>query len=127
MSVAYLDTSCAVAIALGEPAAAHLIDRLGKFDELVSSNLFEAELRAVLRREQLNPTVFLELGEVSWIIPGRPLSAEIERVLEAGYIRGADCWHLASALHFSPNTTEITFLTLDERQRTIAEKMEFQT
>ena len=57
----------------------------------------------------------------------RPLSEQIARVLEAGYVRGADCWHLATALYIAPDPGEIVFLTLDHRQRDIAKALGFAT
>ena len=57
----------------------------------------------------------------------RPLSVEIERVLDAGYVRGAHCFHLASALYLSPQPSATTFLTLDTRQRAVAKALGFKT
>lgn len=124
MSVGYVDTSCLVAIAFGERGATALARRLGRFEELVASNLLEAQLRAAFLREQVEgPEALLE--SVSWISPERPLSAEIARVLSAGYVRGADCWHLATALYVAPEPGELTFVTLDARQREVAAVLGF--
>ena len=59
--------------------------------------------------------------------PDRPLSPEIRRVLQAGYLRGADCFHVASALYFMDDPTGNTFLTLDTRQRAVAKALGFKT
>ena len=67
------------------------------------------------------------LSEIQWIEPNRALTAEITRVLTAGYVRGADCWHLASALFLAPNPTGFTFLTRDVRQREVAQTLGFET
>ena len=48
------------------------------------------------------------------------LTSEISMVVEAGYLRGADLWHLASALYLTPDPKEVTFITLDERQAEVA-------
>lgn len=124
--VAYVDTSCLVSVALGERGASALDRRLSTFGELVSSNLLEAELRVTLTREGvvLDPGF---LADISWVLPARPLSAEIERVVAAGYIRGADCWHLAVALYIADDPAEITFLTLDNKQREVARLLGFGT
>ena len=124
MSVAYVDTSCLVAVAFGERGSSALAKKLAAFDELVSSNFLESELRSAFKRERVEfePSA---LANVSWLIPDRPLSDEIEKVLEAGYARGADCWHLAAALYLSPHTGSLTFLTLDEMQRKVAEQLGF--
>lgn len=63
---------------------------------------------------------------MSWIIPDCPLHQEIRRVLAAGYVRGADCWHLASALFLAEDPAKLSFLTLHQRQRTVAQMLGFQ-
>lgn len=125
MKVGYVDTSCLVALALGEPAGAKLQRRLSGFDALHASNLLEAELNSVMLRERSASTPALFKG-ISWVTPDRPLHAEIHRVLTAGYVRGADCWHLASALYLADEPGNISFLTLDTRQLTVARKLGFQ-
>ena len=125
MKVGYVDTSCLVAIAFGERGAAPVRRRLASFDRLVAANLLEAELRCAFAREGVafDETI---LGQISWIVPDRPLHAEIARVLEAGYVRGADCWHLASALYLAEDPAAISFLTLDGRQREVAKAVGFE-
>jgi predicted nucleic acid-binding protein len=124
--VAYVDTSCLAAIIFGEPAAASMARRITRAAALVSSNLLEAELRAAAAREAV-PWDASAVRRVAWISPDRPLHDEIERVLEAGYVRGADCWHLAAALYLAPDPSEIDFLTLDSRQRSVAAALGFGT
>jgi len=51
--LAYVDTSCLVAIAFEEPGADAVAARLLRFDRRFSSNLLEAELRSTLLREGL--------------------------------------------------------------------------
>jgi predicted nucleic acid-binding protein len=124
LKVAYVDTSCLVAVAFGERGSTALARRLASFDEVVSSNLLEAELRAAFVREARTPDQDL-LDRISWIVPDRPLHAEIAAVLAAGYVRGADCWHLATALYLAENAEEISFLTLDDRQAAVARALGF--
>ena len=50
---------------------------------------------------------------------------EIKRVLEVGYVRGADAWHLACALYLFADPDDATFLTLDRRQRAATKKLGF--
>ncbi len=125
MSVAYVDTSCLVAIAFGEPGARRLAHRLEGFERLLSSNLLEAELRATLKREAVEAAADDLLSWLSWIFPNRPLTPEFIRISATGYLRGADLWHLASALYVSPKPSELSFLTLDARQRAVASKLGF--
>ena len=65
------------------------------------------------------------LSGLGWTHPDRPLEPELVRVLDHGYVRGADLWHLACALFVSPDTAELSFLTLDCRQRGVAESLGF--
>jgi hypothetical protein len=119
VALAYIDSSCVVAVALGEPGGRR-IDRLTRrFDRLVSSALLEAEVRAALARERVTPPSGL-LDNLDWILPDRALSPEIERVAAAGVLRGADLWHVACALYLDPGAADLTFLTLDVQQRGVA-------
>ena len=124
MPIAYVDTSCFAAIAFGEPGARAMARRLERFDALVSSNLLEAELRAACVRERVDPPTAL-LGRISWVVPDRPLSAEIVAVLKNGHVRGADCWHLASALYLAGDPATVAFVTLDDRQASVARALGF--
>lgn len=124
MKLGYVDTSCFVAVAFGERGASALMRRLTRFDALVSSNLLDAEFRCACARETVEPTPEL-LDAVSWILPDRPLSEEITRVLAAGRVRGADCWHLATALYVAQDPADLSFLTLDARQMAVAETLGF--
>jgi uncharacterized protein with PIN domain len=124
VNAAYVDTSCLVAIAFAEPGYKAVASRLDRFDQLLASNLLEAELRAAFRREKVNAADTL-LGSLSWVFPDRALTAEIEAVLDAGQVRGADAWHLACALYLSPDPRELAFLTMDRRQARVAEALGF--
>ena len=125
-AVGYLDSSCVVAITLGEPGARAVVTALRRFERLVSSNLLEAEVRAALARERVTvlPDTF---ASVDWILPDRPLTPEIHRVVAAGALRGADLWHLACALYLDPAAGEVAFLTLDAKQQRVASTIGFNT
>lgn len=129
MRSAFVDTSLLAAIALVERTAHAARRKLAAFDVLMASPLLEAEMLSLLRREgsQAEGRVGPWLAGLEWVSPSRPLSPEIGAVLDAGYLRGADCWHLACALYFSPDPAEISFLTLDERQRAVAKTLGFKT
>jgi PIN domain nuclease of toxin-antitoxin system len=124
MRVAYVDTSCLVAIAFAEAGSAAVARSLQAHDVLLSSNLLEAELRAALRRDNVMADPSELLSSIVWVHPDRALTGEITTVLGAGYVRGADLWHLASALFVDPSRG-IAFLTLDVRQREISEELGF--
>jgi len=124
VNAAYVDTSCLVAVAFGEKGSGTLARRLEGYDRLFSSNLLEAELRAVFAREEipLDPDL---LSWVNWVLPDRPLGAELESALSAGYVRGADLWHLGCALYLTERPGDLSFLTLDPRQAAVAAKLGF--
>ncbi len=119
MTIAYVDSSLLVAVALGEEEHQQHVSRLDGTRRLVSSNLLEAEVRSALTRERI-PAAPKLLGRIQWIFPDRVLTREIERVLGAGRLRGADLWHVATALYLEPSPNELTFLTADMRQREVA-------
>lgn len=124
MRVAVVDTSCVVAVALTQAGGRAIAKRMEAFDRLLASPLLEAEARSVLCREGL-PGNAIHFGDMQWILPVTSLRDEIARVLDAGYVRGADCWHLASALYVADNPSDITFLTLDAQQRKVAKALGF--
>ena len=66
------------------------------------------------------------LSSIEWILPDRPLAIELARALQAGYLRGADLWHIATALYIAPRAEEIGFITLDGPQREVAAALGFQ-
>ncbi len=124
MRAAYVDTSCLVAIAFDEPRGTEVASRLGEQDILLSSNLLEAEFRAALAREsaELDEALF---SWITWVLPDRPLSVEIRRVLQTAYMRGADLWHLSTAIYVTSDPGDLTFLTLDRRQAEVAKVLGF--
>lgn len=124
MRAAYVDTSCLVAVAFAEAGSSRLMRSLQSFDVLLSSNLLEAELRAAVRRENVAADPGSLISAISWVYPDRQLTPEITRVLDTGYVRGADLWHLAVALFVDPHH-EIGFLTLDTRQQEISHQLGF--
>ena len=124
MSVAYVDSSALIAITLDEPGASGLARHLNACARLVSSNLLEAELRSTFAREQVDFREHVVAG-IDWILPDRPLTEELTSVLEAGYLRGADLWHLATALYVSPHPGALTVATLDVRQASVAAVLGF--
>ena len=126
MSVAYVDTSAVLAIGLGDSVGGRVTTRLGTYSSLLSSNLLEAETRAAFHREGLEFDAETLVG-IEWVFPDRPLTQEFETVLATGYLRGADLWHLATALYLAQDPAEIAFVTLDVRQEAVAEALGFQT
>jgi predicted nucleic acid-binding protein len=124
MSVAYVDSSALAAIVFDESPASTLASRINGFDRLISSNLLEAELRATFVREKLDFEESIVLG-TDWILPDRTLTPEFKTVLQAGYLRGADLWHVATALYVSSGLPRLSFATLDARQAVVADALGF--
>ena len=124
MTVAYVDTSWVVAIVFGEADYERLLTHYHQYDHVYSSNLLEAELWSACSRERIDRDGTL-LAQLHWVVPDRPLSREIGQVLDAGYLRGADAWHVACALFLAKNPSSISFLTLDSAQRGVAHALGF--
>jgi predicted nucleic acid-binding protein len=125
LKLAYVDSSCLVAIAFGEPGYEEVVERLNRCERLFSSNLLEAELRAALAREGAEGQEGDLLSGFIWIYPNRQLTVEYRRILAAGTLKGADLWHVACALFLSPEPKELAFLTLDRPQRAVARALGF--
>ena len=126
MRSAYVDTSCIVATAFGEKEAAAIVRRLSRFDRILSSPLLEAELFSALQREGREADTTWSAA-IEFVIVDRPLTPEVRRVLTAGYLRGADCWHLATALFVTPDPRQLSFVTLDSTQQKVAKSLGFST
>lgn len=126
MTAAYVDSSYMVAIALNEATAAAARTRMNAHDRLIASGLCEAELLSTCARDDVQlPTGWDD--HLTFVHPRRGLGPEIRRTLAAGYLRGADLWHIAVALYVNPSPAELTFLTFDNKQRAVAAALGFQT
>lgn len=124
MMAAYVDTSWLTAIAFAESSHTRSVDILTGAGQLLCSGLVEAEVRSVCRREGVSASSSL-VDRLTLIMPDRSLRPEIERILEVGYLRGADLWHIACALFVSPTPADLVFLTLDARQAGVAQALGF--
>jgi predicted nucleic acid-binding protein len=123
-SPVFVDTSALVAVLMQEPGAAAVQRVLSRSRAVHAANLVEAELRSVVHREEVDPAgLSAVLESVDWIFPARSLAPEYERILAAGYLRGADLWHLACALYLADNLPGLTFVTIDVRQRQVADSI----
>jgi predicted nucleic acid-binding protein len=128
MDAIYVDSSVVVAFLLGDTGASTFKRVRAKAVPLVASTFLQAEVYSALRREKLAPALAdAALGTLTWMLPDRLLTAELQRVLAAGSLRGADAWHLACALRLAPNPAELGFATLDRPQRTAATALGFRT
>ena len=120
LATAYVDASALLAVALREPSAPLIAQRLETFDLLASASLLDAETRSAFAHYGMDIAGALPYT-IEWIYPDRPLTAEIVTALRVGYLRGADLWHIAVALYLDATiSSELVFITLDERQRAVA-------
>ncbi len=126
MPSAYIDSSCVVALAFGEPGARRVATAARAYQRLLAANLLEAEVRAALARETTPASPDLFNG-ITWVHPNRALTREIERAVAHGMLRGADLWHVACALFLDPTASELAFITLDVPQRRVAAALGFET
>ncbi len=55
-----------------------------------------------------------------WIMPNRPLAAEMAAIAEVARLPAARMWRLATALFFAGLIPGLIFITLDEQQETAA-------
>lgn len=124
MRTAYVDTSAIIAIAFDEADSDGIARRIDGFDYIASSNLLEAELRSACAREG-RPVPEHLVSAFRWVQPTRPLSTELRSVLRAGYLRGADLWHVACALYVAGEAEDVTFITLDQRQTEVVAALGF--
>jgi len=65
------------------------------------------------------------LARIGWVFAPRPFSPEMEVALRAGTLRGADLWHVATALYLAPSPRDIFFVTGDRRQQRVADGLGF--
>lgn len=124
MRQAYIDSSVVVAIEFVEESAHQLVDHLLEVEVLLSAALLEAEVRSALWREGRAPGLAL-LNRIRWVTPPGSLGREIKTALSAGYLRGADLWHVACALRCADSPSDLSFLTLDKRQSAVAADLGF--
>lgn len=127
MSAAYVDTSFVLAIIFGEPRAPAMRAALRRHRTLLAGDLLVAEALSAAAREGIQPAAVLTTIEaVSIVLPDRTLGREIGEVLEHGYLRGADLWHVACAMYVAgQRRAELTFLTRDAAQRRVARTVGF--
>jgi predicted nucleic acid-binding protein len=128
MDAIYLDSSVVVAFLLGDAGASTFKRARARRVPILSSSLLQAEVYSALRREELDPALAdAALAVLAWVLPDRPLTSELQRTLAAGWLRGADAWHVACALRVSPRADALAFLTLDQPQRAVAAALGFRT
>lgn len=126
MTQFYVDSSVLVALLLEQHSHKVYSNLLSKSEGNYSSFLLEAEVSAAAAREKVSPDdaeEFIDL--ISQVIPERSLRMEYRQIFQAGFCRGADACHLATALYLDPETKNLTFLTADKEQAGLARAVGF--
>ena len=102
--------------------------RLQRHTILLSSNLLEAELRRAFQQAQQDFDPAL-LSNIEWVMPDRPLGAEMADTLAAANLGTNRLWHLANAVYIRQRLggLSMAFITLDEQQETVAVEFGFAT
>ena len=65
------------------------------------------------------------LEGISWVYPDRPSTKEFNKILDAGHLKGADLWHVATALYVSPNPRDLAIITLDIDMKSLTSSLGF--
>jgi predicted nucleic acid-binding protein len=126
LTAAFLDSSYLIAASFDPSAGEHLSRALSRYRPIYATELLAAECLAFAMRERIDGAEFdRAFARISWVLPDRSLRAEFDRVLAAGYLRGADLWHLACACYLAPNPAELAFLSRDQQQAMVAKRLGF--
>lgn len=117
MAVAYVDSSVIVAMALRQPGRSAIERALARSSHAVTAEFTEAEVASALRRVELPHDPEPWMHAIRILHATRSLRREIRAVLNRRYLRGADCWHLATALWFQTTRgVALEFVTMDKTQ-----------
>lgn len=126
--VCYLDTSAWIAWKFGQRGK-ELFDNVDlEKDMVLSSPLLVAEYLSFLKKiERLADTRYEdELEFIRWIHPVDPIFKSCSEVAIKTELRGADLYHLATAVWFTEgHRKELRFLTCDDAQKNAAKKLGF--
>jgi predicted nucleic acid-binding protein len=126
MDAIYVDSSVVIAFLLGDTGASTLKRVRARAVPLLSSSLLQAEVYSALRREGIESVLAdTALRLLTWILPDRLLTGELQRVFAVSALRGADAWHLACALRVAPEPEQLAFITLDRTQKAAANALGF--
>jgi predicted nucleic acid-binding protein len=125
-SLVYIDTSVLVSVFFKEDVSSKYLNFFSKKYQLISSSLMLAEFYSVLNREKVEIAFSQDLLSYIQIINLiDDLDYYLKEVLDHGYLKGADLFHLAVAHQLSPYGEELFFLTADKQQARIATKLGF--
>ena len=124
----YVDTSAVLALLFREPGGLTVRRHLKSQAHVLSSVLIIAEVLSALSREGIALDAADALLEsLELVATDEWLKAECEEVLKTGHLRGANLWHVATALKVVGDfpRENMVFLTLDVSQGAVAKKLGF--
>lgn len=125
MTWIYIDSSVVVASLFDELPNNKKI--WGSSDNFLSSFILESEVLSTAKREGLDlDLVKKELKKISFVRT-ESLLAQLTEIFKVGYLRGADAFHLATAMWIQGKHSGLKFYTLDKRQIAIASMFGFET
>lgn len=125
MSWAYIDSSVLIATLLEDHPKPQLDKFWGSAEWFISSYLLQAEVFSAVKREKADMQLAaLEIKKIGFVRTDS-LAEELMEIFKAGYVRGADAFHLATALWIRGKHKDLKFITLDEKQKEIARYLDF--
>ncbi len=125
MSWAYIDSSVLIATLLEDHPKPQLDKFWGSAERFISSYLLQAEVFSAVKREKADMQLAaLEIKKIGFVRTDS-LAEELMEIFKAGYVRGADAFHLATALWIRGKHKDLKFITLDEKQKEIAKHLDF--
>jgi predicted nucleic acid-binding protein len=121
----YIDASAIAGLLMGEPSAQALLAKVDANSLRYSSPLLEAEVLSVAKRENIGFESVAEFLDRIVYVQTQSLRTQLEEVLEVGYLREADAYHLATAVFLDSKRDNLVFVSLDQNQKKLAGRMGF--
>lgn len=122
----YIDSSVIISILFSEEVHSGLWANYQQATYALSSHLLEAEVySAAVREGRTFESAQETMQRITFANIDRSLDEELQKVFSAGYSKGADALHLATALYLDPTAKNLLFLTADSNQKFIAQKLGF--
>jgi predicted nucleic acid-binding protein len=123
LKAAYIDSSVIIAASLNQLTKSDKFFEICEEYEFFSSYLLAAETYSAMKREKFPLKVAQPFIERANFL-SRPIHAELfKKGLKKAYVRGADLYHIATALLIRENySSQISFFSLDSKQSEVAKK-----
>ena len=124
--IAYIDTSVFINVLLSQQGYKYFHTIMKRCKKLLSSPLIEAEVLTTCQRENFDQKQAIEaLKEITLCFVEKSLIEKYEMILKECNLKGADAYHLATALYLDPSREFLHFLTDDLKQKEAAKKKGF--